>query len=137
MRYEKSCGAVVFTRQNEEILYLLVQELGGFYSFPKGHVEGGETEIETATREIFEETGLKVDFVPGFRTEDAHLIPEKPGTTKQITYFLAEFADQDYCWQETEISGGGLYTFGEAMKLFQFESSRRILQEANDFLQGI
>ncbi len=136
MRYEKSCGAVVFTRKNEEIFYLLVRQLGGFYSFPKGHMEAGETEIETAAREIYEETGLKVDFVPGFRTEDSHLLHEKPGTVKQITYFLAEYAEQDYRFQEMEISGGGLYTFGEAMKLFQYESSKRILRKANDFLLG-
>lgn len=38
--YEKSCGAVAFTRINGEIKYVLVQQLEGFYGFPKGHDEG-------------------------------------------------------------------------------------------------
>lgn len=41
MIYEKSCGAVVFIRMNNEIQYLLIRNLTGIYGFPKGHVEQG------------------------------------------------------------------------------------------------
>ena len=58
MNWEKSCGAIVFTRRNGQILFVIVQEQAGTYSFPKGHMEGDETEAETARREVFEETGL-------------------------------------------------------------------------------
>ena len=51
MDWEYSCGAIVFTRRNDQILYVIVQELAGAYSFPKGHMEGDETEMETARRE--------------------------------------------------------------------------------------
>ncbi len=132
---EKSCGAVVFTRQNGSVQYLLVQQTGGNYSFPKGHMEQGETELQTAVREIMEETGLEVDFVPGFRAEDAYWPHEKPGTLKEVVYFLAEFCGQAYHFQESEIIGGGLYTFEKAVESFQFESSRRILREADGFLR--
>ena len=47
MRYEKSCGAVVFTKVNNCIKYLLIQNLNGIYGFPKGHVEDGESEMQT------------------------------------------------------------------------------------------
>ena len=76
MKYEKSCGAVVFTRINNEITYLLIQNLGGTYGFPKGHVEQGETEEQTALREIFEEVGLRVELYPDFRREDEYFIHE-------------------------------------------------------------
>lgn len=39
MIYEKSCGAVVFTKIDSEIKYLLVSNKEGIYGFPKGHVE--------------------------------------------------------------------------------------------------
>ena len=84
MIYEKSCGAVVFTRINSEIKYLLIRNLTGIYGFPKGHVKQGETEEETALREIFEEVGLSVKLLPGFRSEDEHPIPQKENTIKQI-----------------------------------------------------
>ncbi len=135
MNLEKSCGAVVFTRANGQIRYLLVQNPHGVYGFPKGHMEGTETELETAIREIREETDLQVCFLKGFRSVDIYPSPAVQGQMKQVVYFLAEFAQQEYCLQPGEIIGGGLYPFMEAMDLLQFTSSRRILQEANDFLQ--
>ena len=60
MNYEKSCGAVVFTRIDNNIKYLLIQNLEGVYGFPKGHVEEGETLIECAVRETEEEIKRKV-----------------------------------------------------------------------------
>ena len=92
MIYEKSCGAVVFTRINNQIKYLLIRNLTGIYGFPKGHVEQGETEEETALREVFEEVGLAVKLLPGFRSQDEHPIPQKENTIKQIVYFLANIA---------------------------------------------
>ena len=135
MTWEKSCGAVVFTRVNDQVKYLLIANLKGIYGFPKGHVEPGETEEATALREIREETGLRVTLMPGFRTVDEHLIPEKTDTMKQIVYFLAEYEGQEITYQKEELSGAYLVSYEEAMGMFQFESSRRILREANIFLQ--
>lgn len=44
----------------EGLKYLLVREKNGFWGFPKGHMERGETEQETAGREIKEETALEM-----------------------------------------------------------------------------
>ena len=55
---------VVFNRRNDEIFYVIVQSLEGYYGFPKGHMENNETEEQTAVREIYEETGLKVEIIP-------------------------------------------------------------------------
>lgn len=136
MTYEKSCGAVVFTRDHGKIRYLLIRNLTGIYGFPKGHVEPGETEEETALREIFEEVGLSVTFIPGFRTVDEHPIPQKANTIKQIVYFIGEYAGQNFTYQKEELTDAALVDYETAMKLFQFESSKRILTEANDFLTG-
>ena len=57
MKYEKSCGAVIF--DNDKVL--VIQQVAGHWGFPKGHVEQGETELETAKREIKEETNLDVE----------------------------------------------------------------------------
>ena len=137
MMYEKSCGAVVFTKIDGEIKYLLVSNREGIYGFPKGHVEKDETETETALREVYEETNLKIDLINDFRTFDEHLIPQKENTVKQIVYFLGYFEKQDIVYQKEELSGACLVSFSEAMGLFQFESSKRILTEANDYLMKI
>ena len=62
MKFEKSCGVIVYRRNQEHIDLLLVKNrYGGHWSFPKGHVEGNETEVQTALREVREETGLEVE----------------------------------------------------------------------------
>lgn len=134
MIYEKSCGAVVFTRMNNEIQYLLIRNLTGMYGFPKGHVEQGETEEQTALREVFEEVGLAVKLVSGFRSEDEHPIPQKEDTMKQIVYFLGEYSNQEFTYQIEELTDALLTDYETAMTLFQFDSSKRILTEANNFL---
>ena len=73
---EKSCGIILIDDENQ---YLLVQLLAGHWDFPKGHVEQGETEKETALREVLEETGLNVHILDGFQYVDSHPVPGKPG----------------------------------------------------------
>jgi len=135
MPYEKSCGAVVFTRVNGEIRYVLAQNLEGYYGFPKGHVESGETEEQTALREIREEVGLSPRLIEGFRTSAEHPLPSKPGVIKQVVYFLAEYENQTISFQKEELMSAPLVTYEEAMALFVFDSSKRILTEAHRFLQ--
>ena len=135
--YEKSCGAVVFTRTADGIRYVIIQSLEGFYGFPKGHCEKNETEVETALREVLEETGLNVRLLPEFRVVDIHPIPQKPGVMKQIVYFLAEFDNQKVHHQEEELSGACLMSYESAMNAFQWESSKLILTEAKDYLSKL
>lgn len=137
MEYEKSCGAVVYTRAHGGINYVIVRSTEGYYGFPKGHVEAGESERETALREIAEEVGLKPDIVDGFRVCDEHPLPAKPGVIKQIVYFLAEYEGQALRPQMEELSGASLMGFEEALGALQFESSRAILRQANDFISRL
>ena len=137
MKLEKSCGAVVFTRINGEIKYLIIRNLMGIYGFPKGHVEKGESEVQTALREVREEVGLTVELIEGFRCEDEHLIPRRKNVMKHIVYFLGEYCNQDFTYQREELSDALLLDYESAMKLFQFESSKRILTEANNFLNSL
>lgn len=136
MQYEVSCGAVVFTHKDNYIKYVIVKSLEGYYGFPKGHMENDETEIETATREILEETGLRIHIIEGFKTTDEHPIPNKEGVIKKIIYFLAQYDLQEINYQKEELKGAYLMSYGEAMNAFQFESSKRILSEAQEFIQN-
>jgi len=134
METEKCCGAVVFTRENDCLKYLIIRNLKGIYGFPKGHMEKGEAERETALREIFEETGIKVEFLDGFRYEDIHPIPEKPGVMKDIVYFAAEYSSQIPVHQTEELTGVQLMTYDEVMPAFQYENSREIMKAAHAFI---
>ena len=134
MNWEKSCGSIVYTKRDGEVRFVIVQELAGAYSFPKGHMEGDETEIETARREVFEEIGLVPTFVDGFRGEDEYDLLEKPGTRKKVVYFLTELGDEPLAPRPGEIKRISLLTCEEAMQCFEHESTRKVLRKAYEFI---
>ncbi|MBU5420629.1 NUDIX domain-containing protein [Acetanaerobacterium sp. MSJ-12] len=104
MRREKSCGGVVYTREGGQLRFLLIRhKKGGHWAFPKGHMEAGESERQTARREILEETGVQVKMQGKFRESVAYDI----GTIihKTVVYFLCEIVGEpEVTIQEEEIS---------------------------------
>lgn len=56
MRKTRSAGGVVVNQKGK---VLMVDQKGTSWSLPKGHIEEGETELEAAKREIYEESGVK------------------------------------------------------------------------------
>ena len=134
---EHCAGAVVFTREAGEFRYVIVRSRDGHHGFPKGHMEPGETESETALREIREETGLTPALFGTFRAADVYPLPQKPDVWKQVIYCLAESEKRPLCVPTEELSGAAWMTFGEAMAVLEHDSSRRVLREANDFLEEL
>lgn len=57
--FEYSAGGLIVRKT--KILMVQVRNLEGHivWTFPKGHIEKGETEEQTALREVYEETGWK------------------------------------------------------------------------------
>ena len=137
MNYEYSCGAVLFTRIDGEPHYVLVRAKNqpvGCHGFPKGHMEPGETEEQTALREILEETGLRVRLLPGFRAVTEYALPCPPDTRKRVVFFLAEYEDQEPVPQECELAAITIAPWPQALELTEFADSRQILKDAHEFL---
>ena len=137
MNYEYSCGAVVFTRVDGVPHYVLIRAKDqpvGCHGFPKGHMEPGETEQETALREIYEEVGLRVRLLPGFRAVTEYRLPSPPDTSKQVVFFLAEYENQQVRIQESELADFTLAPFAQALELTEFADSKQILTDAHAFL---
>lgn len=133
MKFEKSCGIVVFTRIDDENKYVLVQSKRGHFGFPKGHVEEGETEIETAKREVFEEVRLSPTIISGFRKVSEYLIPNTD-IKKQVIFFLGFYKSEEIIVQETELNNAVLVSYDDAMDLLKHENNKKILMEANNYL---
>ena len=132
---EKSCGAVVFLK-NEETKYLLLHYEAGHWDFVKGNVEPNESEKETVTRELQEETGI-VDarFIDDFR-EKIDYFYRRQGTTihKEVVFFIIEthtetvklsFEHVGYTWLNYE----------DAMEKLTFKNAKDILQKAHKVLK--
>lgn len=95
-----SCGVIPFREVARKREYLVLLQANHCWSFPKGHMEPGETERQTALRELYEETGLTAVLVPGARTVSEYSIP--PHTRKRVVLFLGEVCG-DMKLQSTEI----------------------------------
>ncbi|MBR4292229.1 MAG: NUDIX domain-containing protein [Clostridia bacterium] len=130
---EKSCGAVVYTAVDGEIKYLLVQMMGGHYSFPKGHVESGESEEQTALREIKEETDLDVSLDTAFRQSVVY--SPYVGCEKEVVYFVAYAKSRETVCQQTEIRRALWLSYDDAIEHVTFDNDKRILNEANEYLK--
>ncbi|XP_061469316.1 bis(5'-nucleosyl)-tetraphosphatase [asymmetrical] isoform X2 [Rhineura floridana] len=142
----RACGLIIFRKLHEatsasdagnNIEYLLLQTSYGTHHWtpPKGHVDPGEDDRQTALRETQEEAGLDsthFTIVDGFKKELSYNVNGKP---KTVIYWLAEMKDsntevrlssehQAFCW----------LTLSEACKLAKYEEMQSAFKEAHHFL---
>lgn len=134
MKMEKSCGAIVYRRKGGLVQILLIKHRrGGHWAFPKGHVEAGETERQTATREVLEETGLRVRLLQGFREEVSY--HPRPGVQKDVVYFLAFAEDSRTTMQEEEISQLRWISLGRVVNYLTYDNDRRLIRQAKRLMR--
>jgi 8-oxo-dGTP pyrophosphatase MutT (NUDIX family) len=112
---------------------LVYREKQNDWSFPKGHVEKNETELETAKREIMEETGLDVILDPTFR-ETVSYSPKKD-TQKVVVYFLAQARNYDFKAQEEEISDIKWVDIGYAVNILTYDNDKVIVNKAKSAIK--
>lgn len=130
---EKSCGAVIFKNFNGKNKYLVLEMQKGHFSLCKGHQEGLETDIETATREIKEETNLDVRFFDNFKEKITYSPYE--GCIKDVYFFLAEALDSNFTIQLSEVKHAYWFTYDEALERLTYEADKNVLVKAQDYLK--
>ncbi len=137
MKYEKSCGTIVFRKTRGKYAVLLIKNrYTDFWSFPKGHVEAGENEYQTAIRETREETGIEVKIENGFRMESIYLIGKKKNTEKKVVYFTALTTRAYVVPQAEEISAFHWFFEDEFPYEQTFDNDKLIFAEALKFIKS-
>jgi 8-oxo-dGTP pyrophosphatase MutT (NUDIX family) len=136
MLREKSCGAVIFTKEDDGIKYLLLNYSAGHWDFVKGNVEPNESEKQTVVRELQEETSITgAQFMNGFREAIVYFY-RRQGLTihKEVVFFLMEaftnkvelsFEHVGYVWLD----------YQHALEKLTFKNSKDVLLKAHDFLK--
>ena len=123
MKFEKSCGCIII--ENSKVL--LVKQIKGIWGFPKGHVEKDETELETAIREVKEETNIDVEvqedkrYTMNYKTDK--------GADKEVVLFLAKKIGGDIKPQESEVSVIEWLDFDEAIKKISYENTKELFRK--------
>ncbi len=87
--FEKSCGVLPYRIEGGKQEFLLVYEtFSKCWSLPKGHIEAGETDVQTALRELMEETGLTAKLDTGRKASIEY--PISPFARKEVAFYLGE-----------------------------------------------
>ena len=135
---EKSAGAVIFTDTASGPEYLLVQYRHGRWDFPRGHIEPGEEEMETAKREILEETGLsELEYLPNFRVVTDWIFGQgksKSSRKKQVVYFLARSQTKKVALNHENFQYRWL-GYAAAVRLPMFPHVGEVLEKAAGYLK--
>ncbi|WP_047999086.1 bis(5'-nucleosyl)-tetraphosphatase [Lactiplantibacillus herbarum] len=135
MSTEVASGAVVYQQKNGQPIYLLLQSATShFWGFPKGHVEGDETLLATAEREIREETQLTATIDTNFKAFTEYDLPN--GNLKQVTLFTSEVPSGAVVTrQEIEISAIGWFDYETARERLTYDNLKQMLDQANTYIE--
>lgn len=137
MAIEVTSGAVVYRIRQNRLEYLLLQSMnaGHFWGFPKGHVEAGESLVETAHREIQEETQLDLTINDQFQVKTEYDLPN--GNHKEMTLFTAELKQAaNLNLQAIEIQNAGWFDYQTARERLTYDNLKQLLDEVNTHLMG-
>ena len=119
---------------------LMIKHAGGHWGFPKGHPEKGENPLETAMRELQEETSLKIDPTLLHEQELTEQYTFKSGNgmvLKTVKYFIARVENPDEIkLDRREVVEAQWVDVNEAPMYLTYEEARRVCRETAQILQG-
>ena len=126
-----SCGGVVIFRGKILLLYKNFKNRYEGWGLPKGTVEMGEKHVETALREVFEESGVKATVMKYIgKSEYTFNVPQDI-VEKEVHWYLM-MADNYYSKPQREefFVDSGYYKYHEAYHLLKFSNEKQILEQA-------
>ena len=130
MKYEKSCGALIFKMIKNKLFVLLIKQTNREWGFPKGHVENIDaTDFDTAIREVKEETNLDIKI---FKNAPIYRITYYPyeGCIKEVYFFIAISTSYKIYKQKEEILKIKWVSINKAFDILSHKESKDVLKNA-------
>ncbi|MBU1135987.1 MAG: NUDIX domain-containing protein [Nanoarchaeota archaeon] len=138
MKYEESAGVVIYCIDNEQTKFLLLK-YPSYWGFSKGLIEEGESEKETALRELEEETGIpNVEIIPNFEFRQNWFFKHQGNIIrKSAVYFLSKVENKfiDKIKLSPEHTDFKWLNFDNAIKKIEIKQNKEMLKKAYDFLK--
>ena len=136
---ETSAGGLVLDGRGPDSRGALIGRLDRrgrlLWSLPKGHVEAGETEPQTAVREVREETGIAGEVIGKLGVIDFWFVADGRRVHKTVHHFLLvatgslELSDED-----VEVSEVAWVPLPELGAKLAYADERRLLERVPDLL---
>lgn len=133
---EFSYGIIPLSKQGEEWKVLLVQHSRAkFWGFPKGHAEKNEAPKESAQRELFEETHLKVvRFLSEAVIEENYSYTLRGQLIDKTVYLFVAEVEGELELQEEEISGAEWFSFEKAQHKLTYDADKSACLAAAEYI---
>jgi len=134
MTKDYSIGVIVYKKFSRSEKLLILKHRKGHWAFPKGHPDSGEKKIETALRELKEETGIKVLKLLSKRvlvSESYSFINGSDKKTRKfVDYFIGETTSEKVKIDNKEITKYRWCTYNAALKIITFKQTKNTLKKA-------
>ena len=143
MSTEQAAYGIVTAYKDEQWKFLLLLQDTDVmnWSFPKGKHEGKETPLETAKRELSEETGItEIQLLDAPLINEIYDFTRKGETFSRVNkYFIGIVNSMNVTVQKGEIFEYRWATYEEAKELFVFkkEARTKVLEEAYAHLRNL
>ena len=129
------CGGISYGRRFRagiSVIALLSRPL----DFPKGNIEAGENEKQTAIREIWEETSIAgIEFLDGFRMKIEYKYRHgKQLVRKEVVLYLVRARTRKVILSHEHI-GFAWRKFDDAMQQLTYLNAKNLLSAAKEHLQ--
>ncbi len=127
----ESFGIVPFLNEGGtwKVLLILHRE-GNHWGFPKGKANPNEAPLESATRELREETGLIVkQMLTDKPMIEQYQFRRKKQIVIKIVHYYAAFVEGALVLQQEEVRDAKWLTIPEALEQLSFKEARHILKE--------
>lgn len=134
IKTEYSSGGVIVHKNT--LCLICVKNFKGMrvWTFPKGHIEHGETARETAVREVEEETGYKCKIIRPLIKVQYYFTERGQVICKRVQWYLMKKLIKRGKPDLNEIEEVRWVSFEKAQEMIQYASDKRLIKLAGAFV---
>jgi 8-oxo-dGTP pyrophosphatase MutT (NUDIX family) len=142
IKYDQSFGIIPVRKNKGEWEIFLINQFSRignntYWVFPKGHKEGDETPLQTAKRELKEETNMEVTRViedPTFELA-YNFIFDGSKIEKSVTFFIGTIDNNAYRLDPEEVKEAGWFSLEDVGQRLDYSDTKKMFEEVKSYLK--